>query len=165
MDDVNYMSRTQQDEHFMSLALDAAREAFVWGEVPVGALVVMGTEVVSTAFNRRETDADPSAHAEFIAIVEAARKLKRWRLGDCTVFVTLEPCLMCAGLMVQARIKRCVFGAPDQKAGAFGSIYELQDDHRLNHTIAITSAVLEEESRALLQKFFSGLRNLEDNAT
>ena len=109
------------DEAYMRLALEEAEAAAEEGEVPIGAVVVCDGRVVARAHNRRETDADPSAHAEFTAMVAAARALGRWRLTGCTVYVTLEPCLMCAGLMVNARVDRCVFGAADPKGGAAGS--------------------------------------------
>jgi len=127
--------------------------------VPIGAVVVCDGKVIASACNRREIDADPSAHAEFRALLEASRKLKRWRLTGCTVYVTLEPCLMCAGLMQQARIDRCVFGAPDPKAGALGTLYSVHDDERLNHSFEVTSGVCEQECATLLKDFFSGLRS------
>ena len=108
--------------------------------------------------NRREIDHDPAGHAEFLAIREAAAKLGRWRLSDCTVYVTLEPCPMCAGLMHQARIARCVYAAADPKAGALGTLYDLSSDERLNHRFDVSSGVLAEESAALLRDFFRKLR-------
>ena len=138
----------------MRCALAQASEAAARGEVPIGAVVVCDDRVVAAAGNRRETDRDPAAHAEFLAIEAAARTLDRWRLSDCTVYVTLEPCVMCAGLMQQARIRRCVFGAPDPKAGALGTLYELHADERLNHSFAVTSGVLADEAAALLTGFF-----------
>jgi len=146
------------DEHYMRLALDEAAKAAVLGEVPIGAVVANTSGVIATAHNRRELDRDPSAHAEFIALRDAAQKLGQWRLSDCTVYVTLEPCPMCAGLMQQARIKRCVYAAPDPKAGALGTLYRLHDDERLNHSFQVNLGVLEEESRTLLQDFFAQLR-------
>lgn len=146
------------DETFMALALEQARAAARLGEVPVGAVVVCEGAVVASAHNRRETDNDPAGHAELIAIREAAARLGRWRLSDCTVYVTLEPCPMCAGLMHQARIARCVFAAPDPKAGALGSLYDLHDDARLNHRFEVTSGVLQKEAASLLREFFRGLR-------
>jgi len=147
---------------FMQLALEQAQLAAELGEVPVGAVVVLGGEVVTAAHNRREVDASPSAHAEFLALSEAARKLGRWRLSDCTVYVTLEPCLMCAGLMLQARIGRCVFGAFDPKAGALGSLYRVHEDTRLNHTFEVEGGVCAEESANLLSRFFLQLRTRGD---
>jgi tRNA(adenine34) deaminase len=114
--------------------------------------------VIASAHNRREIDASPWAHAEFLALMLAAQRLGRWRLTDCTVFVTLEPCVMCAGLMQQARIARCVYGARDPKAGALGSLYRINEDERLNHTIAVEAGVCEEESAELLRTFFAERR-------
>ncbi len=146
------------DEHFMRLALEEAAHAAALGEVPIGAVVVRDGEVVARGHNRREIDRDPSGHAEFSAMMEAALALERWRLSDCTVYVTLEPCLMCAGLMHQARIARCVFGAHDPKAGALGTLYDIASDERLNHRFEVTSGVLADESAELLKAFFTGLR-------
>lgn len=146
------------DEAYMAFALDEARKAATIGEVPIGAVVVCDGAVVARGHNRREIDHDPAGHAEFLAIREASRKLKRWRLSDCTVYVTLEPCPMCAGLMHQARIARCVFGAPDPKAGALGTLYDLSSDERLNHRFEVNSGILAEESAAMLREFFGRLR-------
>ena len=146
------------DERFMREALAQARLAASLGEVPIGAVVVRDGEVVARAHNRRELDEDPSAHAEFSALMAASRELGRWRLPDCTVYVTLEPCAMCAGLMVNARVGRCVYGARDAKAGALGSLYRLHQDARLNHGFAATAGVLERECAALLSDFFADLR-------
>lgn len=146
------------DNYYMHLALEQARYAGSLGEVPIGAVVVYGQEVISSGYNRRELDADPSAHAEFIALREAAHALERWRLSGCTVYVTLEPCLMCAGLMYQARIDRCVFGATDPKGGALETLYRLHEDTRLNHNFVVTSGVCEKECSSLLSSFFSDLR-------
>ncbi len=142
------------DIAFMRLALEEARLAAAEGEVPIGAVVVCGGEVVARAHNRRELDEDPSAHAEFSAMIAASRALGRWRLTGCTVYVTLEPCLMCAGLMVNARVDRCVFGAPDPKGGAVGTLYDVSHDMRLNHEFEVTSGVLQEECAAVLRNFF-----------
>ena len=133
------------DEDYMRLALEEARLAAEEGEVPIGAVVVCGGEVIARAHNRRETDRDPSAHAEFSAMCMAARALDRWRLTGCTVYVTLEPCLMCAGLMVNARIDRCVYGASDPKGGALGTLFDVSHDERLNHEFDVASGVLEQE--------------------
>ena len=143
-----------RDQEFMRLALVEARRAAAKGEVPVGALVVCDGEVVAAAHNLREMTADPAAHAEFLAIEEAAAKLERWRLSDCTIYVTLERCAMCAGLMVNCRIGCCVYGTSDPKAGACGTLFSLQADERLNHSFEVRSGVLKEECRALLQNFF-----------
>jgi len=143
---------------FMRQAIEQAELAARIGEVPIGAVVVHGGEVIAAAYNRREIDHDPSAHAEFRALTDAARMLKRWRLTGCIVYVTLEPCLMCAGLMHQSRIDRCVFGAFDPKAGALGTLYSVHDDMRLNHRFEVTSGICEEECSALLSGFFENLR-------
>lgn len=152
------MERHHDDAFFMREALLEAQAAAHEGEVPIGAVVVCGGEIVARAHNRRETDADPSAHAEFTAMTRAAAALGRWRLSGCTVYVTLEPCLMCAGLMVNARVDRCVYGAADPKGGALGSLYRLNEDARLNHGFQVTAGVLEDECGELLRTFFSGLR-------
>lgn len=144
----------EDDERFMRMALEQARLAAAEGEVPIGAVVACGGEAVAAARNRREGDADPSAHAELLAMVEASRRLGRWRLSGCTVYVTLEPCLMCAGLMVNARIDRCVYGAPDPKGGALGTLYDVSHDPRLNHEFEVTPGVLQEECAEELRAFF-----------
>lgn len=142
----------------MSRALDLARQAAAEGEVPIGAIIVCEGEIVGAGRNSREVDADPTAHAEMIAIREASEKLDRWRLFGCTLYVTLEPCPMCAGAMVNARIDRLVYGACDPKAGAVGTLYDLSDDARLNHRFEVTSGVLEDECAQVLKEFFKGLR-------
>ena len=146
------------DERFMREALAEARLAAAEDEVPIGAVVVHNGEVIARAHNRREADADPSAHAEFSAMVAAARALGRWRLTGCTVYVTLEPCCMCAGLMVNARVDRCVYGAADPKGGAAGSLFCLHDDERLNHAFPVTPGVLGDECAELLSSFFAARR-------
>jgi tRNA(Arg) A34 adenosine deaminase TadA len=147
------------DETYMEMAFVEARRAEQIGEVPIGAVVVCGDgSVVSAGYNRREIDHDPAGHAEFLAIREASHALERWRLSDCTVYVTLEPCPMCAGLMHQARIARCVYAAADPKAGALGTLYDLSSDERLNHRFEVTSGILAEQSAALLKTFFARLR-------
>ena len=148
----------QDDERFMREALVEAEKAAAIGEVPIGAVVVHEGTVVARAHNRREVDADPSAHAEFRAMLEASRVLDRWRLTGCTVYVTLEPCLMCAGLMVNARIDRCVYGAPDPKGGALGTLYDVSHDERLNHEFEVVHGVLQDECAAQLTSFFTALR-------
>lgn len=146
------------DEKYMRLALEEAALAAAEDEVPIGAVVVCDGAVVARAHNRRETDLDPSAHAEFSAMVAASRALGRWRLSGCTVYVTLEPCLMCAGLMVNARIDRCVYGAADPKGGALGTLYDVSHDERLNHEFEVTPGVLGEEAAAQLREFFRARR-------
>ena len=145
---------------YMQLALVEARRAIEVEEVPVGAVIVHGQQVIAAAHNQRETLADPTAHAEMIAITQAASALEDWRLSGCTLFVTLEPCPMCAGAILQARIPKVVFGALDPKAGSVTSLYQLLEDRRLNHTASVTGGVLAEECGRLLSDFFSAQRKL-----
>jgi len=142
----------------MGEALSLAREALGLGEVPVGAVVVIDGTVVGGGFNRREVDADPLAHAELLAIRAACARLGRWRLADATLYVTLEPCVMCAGALVQARVGRLVFGATDPKYGAVGSQFDLPRDPRLNHRVAVVGGIEAAACRALLDQFFGNLR-------
>jgi tRNA(adenine34) deaminase len=138
----------------MRLALEQAQEAARLDEVPIGAILVYEGRVIGRGQNRRETQRDPTAHAEMIAIAEGAATLGAWRLLGTTMYVTLEPCPMCAGALVQARVARLVFGAADPKAGACGTLFDLVRDPRLNHRIEVTSGVLAGESASLLQQFF-----------
>lgn len=154
----NNTDTVAEDLRFMLIALEEATAAADEGEVPIGAVVVCEGQVVSRAHNRREEDADPAAHAEFLAMEEAARTLGRWRLSGCTVYVTLEPCLMCAGLMVNARVDRCVYGAPDPKGGALGTLFDVSHDLRLNHAFEVTSGVLADEAADQLRTFFRARR-------
>jgi tRNA(adenine34) deaminase len=149
----------KNDEDFMRLALAEAEKAAARGETPVGAVLVIGDEVVSAAHNMRETWQDPAAHAELLAVREASARLGRWRLSDATLYVTLEPCLMCAGALVLARVGRLVYGCRDPKAGALGSVYDVVRDGRLNHTYRITPGILEADCRELLTGFFERLRS------
>lgn len=153
------IEQCQLDEQFMREALAEARAAAAEGEVPIGAVVVYDGKVIARAHNRRELDEDPSAHAEFSAMLKASRALGRWRLTGCTVYVTLEPCVMCSGLMVNARIDRCVFGAPDPKGGALTSLYALGSDRRLNHEFSVVQGVLADECAQELSGFFTRLRS------
>lgn len=157
-DEVTEPSTGVSDDDAMALALDQARLAAERGEVPVGAVVVVDGVVVATAHNQRETDADPTAHAEVLALRAAGQALGTWRMGDATLFVTLEPCAMCAGAAVSARLGRLVFGAADPKAGAVGSLYNLAADPRLNHEIPWSSGVRAAECAELLEAFFSSRR-------
>jgi len=142
----------------MARALDEARAALHHNDVPVGAVVVHGTQVVAARHNEREHTGDPTAHAEVLALRDAAERLGRWRLDDCTLVVTLEPCPMCAGALLAARIGRLVFGAADPKAGACGSLYNLCADPRLNHEIPVLFGLRGEESGVLLTDFFAARR-------
>jgi tRNA(adenine34) deaminase len=147
------------DLAWMQLALLEASRAVEHGDVPVGAVIVDAAgQVLARAHNRREVDADPTAHAEILALRAAARQRGHWRLDDCVLFVTLEPCTMCAGAMINARLGRLVYGANDAKAGAITSLYRLAEDPRMNHRFGFSSALGAEESVALLQSFFKALR-------
>lgn len=148
-----------RDEQFMAQALTLAQQAAVLGEVPVGALIVRHGQILAAAHNQREQLQDATAHAEMLAIRQACALLGGWRLGAATIYVTLEPCPMCAGALIQARIERLVFGAADPKAGSAGSLYDLVRDRRFNHRLEVTAGVLEAECAALLQDFFRQRRD------
>lgn len=143
----------------MRRALLAAEEAAGRGEVPVGAVVARGGEVLAIAANEREATGDPTAHAELLAIREAANTLGGWRLSGCTLYATLEPCPMCAGAAHAARLDRLVFAAPDPKAGYAGTLHDTPADHRLNHTLTVRAGLLQEEAAELLKTFFKNRRN------
>jgi tRNA(adenine34) deaminase len=147
------------DRGWMCEALAEAKRAAEQGEVPVGALLVRDGEVLGRGHNRRELEADPLAHAELLAIRQAAARLGTWRLTGCTLYVTLEPCAMCAGALVNSRIERLVFGAPDPKAGYCGTLGNVVQDRRLNHQVKVEAGVMEEECAATLKSFFAGLRH------
>jgi len=142
----------------MRKALAEAEQALTHGDVPIGAVVVRDGVIIGQGHNRKEADADPTAHAEMIALREAARTLGGWRLAGVTLYCTLEPCPMCAGAMVLARLPRLVYGADDPKAGAAGSLVELLRDPRFNHQVVVIRGVLAEEAQALLERSFAGLR-------
>jgi len=146
------------DEKFMRLALAEAEKASQCGEVPVGAVVVLDGKVIAAAHNRRELDRDPTAHAELLAIRAAAREVGAWRLTGCTLYATIEPCAMCAGAAVLARISRLVYGAPDPKGGACGTLMDVPGDPRLNHRIDVTGGVLARPCAAVIQDFFGRRR-------
>jgi len=145
-------------EYYMRLALREAERAATHGDVPVGCVIVLDGEVIAAAGNERELRNSPLAHAEMIAIEQAARHMGSWRLLNTVLYVTLEPCPMCAGAIVQARTPHLVYGAPDEKAGAAGTLYNICNDERLNHRVAITSGVLADDSVALLREFFQARR-------
>jgi tRNA(adenine34) deaminase len=149
---------TDVDRQFMQQALALAREAEAAGEVPIGAVVVAGGEVVGRGFNQSIGNQDPTAHAEVQALREAATAAANYRLPDATLYVTLEPCAMCAGAMVHARIARLVYGCSDPRAGAAGSVFEIARSAALNHRVEVSSGVLEEECRDVLQAFFRARR-------
>ncbi len=142
----------------MQAAVDAARAAGEMGEVPVGAVIVIGDEIVTQAGNRTIVDCDPTAHAEIVALREAARKIGNYRLLGATLYVTIEPCAMCAGAMIQARIARLVYGAEDAKGGAVRSCFNVLDSEQLNHRVAVTAGVMAEDAAALLKDFFAARR-------
>ncbi|GAG34220.1 unnamed protein product [marine sediment metagenome] len=146
------------DEMFMRQALKQADQAAVVGEVPVGAVIAYRNQTIARGYNQRESLRDPTAHAEMIAITAAAEFLNSWRLEGCALYVTLEPCLMCAGATVLARLDRLIYGAADPKAGACGSLYDVCNDTRLNHRVAVTAGVLAEQVSEQLQEFFQVLR-------
>jgi tRNA(adenine34) deaminase len=154
----NMHAVTDKDRGYMRLAVEQARKASVQGEVPIGAVLVRNDQVLAEAHNFRETWQDPTAHAEMVAIREAATQSGSWRLTDTTLYVTLEPCAMCIGAIVLARIPRLVFGAMDPKAGACGSLFDLPAERRLNHRVEVIGRVLDQESQELLQAFFKNLR-------
>jgi tRNA(adenine34) deaminase len=148
----------ETDIRFMRAALDEAQAAAARGEVPVGAVIVAGGRVVGRAGNRTITDCDPTAHAEIVALREAAKTIGNYRLLGATLYVTIEPCAMCAGAMVQARIGRLVYGADDPKGGAVRSCFSILDHPQINHRVEVTSGVLAEDAAALLQNFFAARR-------
>lgn len=148
------------DEDYMKLAIIEAKKALKIDEVPIGAIVICNGEVVGHGYNLKERDHDPTAHAEIIALKNASQNLKNWRLDQCDLYVTIEPCPMCAGAIVQARIRKLVFGAFDPKAGATGSLYNIIRDKRLNHQVTeVKGGVLAEESKQLMKNFFKKLRD------
>ena len=146
------------DERFMREALKLAKRAAALGEVPIGCVIVHEEKIIGRGFNRRNTDKSTLAHAELIAIRKAARKLGDWRLEGCTIYITLEPCPMCAGAIVQARIPRCVIGCMNPKAGCAGSVTNLLEMQGFNHQVEVTRGVLEDECSAMLKEFFKELR-------
>lgn len=148
-----------KDNFFMEQALLEAKKAYKIKEVPIGAVVECNGEIIGRGFNRRESDNDPTAHAEMIAIREAAQALDDWRLEGCSIYVTVEPCLMCAGAIQKARLKRLVYGTESDKDGAFGTLIDILQDNRLNHQVEIKSGVMLEECRDLIKKFFKELRS------
>ncbi|NLJ25014.1 MAG: nucleoside deaminase [Firmicutes bacterium] len=148
----------ENDNIYMRAALDEAHEAYRVGEVPIGAVVVRRGEIIGRGHNRRETWKDPTAHAELLAIRDACQRLGGWRLTESVLYVTIEPCSMCAGAIVLARIPRLVYGALDPKGGAVDSLFDLVRREDLNHRVEVTGGVLEDECRALMQRFFQELR-------
>ncbi len=156
----SFSDTTSEDRHYMELALKEAGNALAKAEVPVGAVAVLWNEIIARAYNIRESASDPTGHAEIIALRKASEVVGSWRLKDVTFYTTVEPCIMCMGALMQARVPRLVFGAFDSKGGAAGSLYSLHLDNRLNHRVEVISGVNAEKSRKLLQSFFKGLRSI-----
>jgi len=152
------MIREQNDEKWMQEAIAEALKAEQIGEVPIGAVIVKDNEIIGRGYNLRETRLDPTAHAEMVAIRNACEQLEAWRLLDCTLYVTLEPCPMCAGAIVQSRVKRVVYGTSDPKAGCAGTLMNLLQEPRFNHETELTSGILQQECASLLTQFFRKLR-------
>lgn len=160
---VNSPNKPTVDEQYMRIAFDQAKIAEANGDVPIGAVIVHNGQIIAKAYNQREQLQDPTAHAEIIALTQAAAALENWHLNGCTIYVTLEPCCMCAGALVLARIDRLVYGCDDPKTGAVKSLYNIVTDERLNHRIEVTSGVLADECSALLQGFFARRRDEDKN--
>jgi tRNA(adenine34) deaminase len=155
---MNTIQRETLDQRYMRIAIDQAAIAEQNGDVPIGAVIVYENRVIAKAYNQRQQLNDPTAHAEIIALTQASEAINSWRLGGCTIYVTLEPCPMCAGALVLARIDRLVYGTDDPKTGACGSLYNIAQDSRLNHRVEITPGVLMEDCKAQLQAFFQRRR-------
>tara|TARA_Y100001954_G_scaffold233497_1_gene286913 strand:- start:453 stop:1004 length:552 start_codon:yes stop_codon:yes gene_type:complete len=154
----NAQMTTDFDMQMMQHALELAKQAAAIGEVPVGAVVCQHETIIAEASNRRELDQDPVAHAEILAIRQAAKKIDSWRLDDCTLYVTLEPCAMCAGALVNCRLPRLVYGASDPKMGCVNTLYQLCNDSRFNHSVEVVGGVMAEETGQILSDFFKALR-------
>lgn len=152
------MSEQERLIHFMTEALQEAAKAAEIGEVPIGAVIVKDGVIVGRGYNRRETDRDPTAHAEMLALRDASKNLGGWRLTGCEMYVTIEPCPMCAGAIVMSRIDRLVYGAADRKAGAVDTLYGIVTDSRLNHQVAVVSGVMEDVCGQIISEFFRKLR-------
>jgi tRNA(adenine34) deaminase len=157
------MNKSNSEDHFIKLAIEQAKIAEENGDVPIGAVIVYKNQIIAKAYNQREQLQDPTAHAEIIALTQAAAYLENWHLNGCTMYVTLEPCPMCAGALVLARIDRLVYGCDDPKTGACKSLYNIVQDERLNHRLEVTSGVLEEQCREQLQNFFEQKRATKNN--
>jgi tRNA(adenine34) deaminase len=155
---------SDQDQRFMRVAIREALAAQEAGDVPIGAVIIKDGHIIGKAHNQREVLQDPTAHAEMIALTQAAEKMGSWRLEGCTIYVTLEPCPMCAGALVLGRVARLVYGCDDPKAGACGSLYDIVRDTRLNHRLEVTSGILAEECSEILSGFFRKKRNSAGNS-
>lgn len=148
----------EQTQKYMKEALKQAQKAYEKGEIPVGAIIVKQNKIIARAYNEKETKQDTTKHAEIIAIQKASKKLKTWRLTDCEMYVTLEPCSMCAGALIQARLKKVYIGTMDQKTGSCGSVLNLLEDYTFNHKVEIETGIMQKECEDLLKKFFKELR-------
>ena len=148
------------EEKFMKEALKQAKKAYDKLEVPVGAVIVKDGKIIARAYNQKETKKDTTNHAEILAIKKASKKLESWRLLDCDMYVTLEPCSMCAGALIQSRIRKLYIGAPDSKTGACGSVLNLLEDYKFNHKVEVEMGILKDECEGLLKKFFKELREI-----
>lgn len=150
----------EQKEYYMKQALKEAEKAYKKLEVPVGAIIVKDEKIIARAHNQKETKTDTTKHAEILAIQKASKKLKSWRLIDCEMYVTLEPCSMCAGAMINSRIKKVCIGAKDEKTGAVGSVLNLFNDYTFNHKVEVETGIMEKECQEILKQFFKELRKL-----
>ena len=156
-------TQAQKDQQYLRAAITAAKIAEENGDVPIGAVIVYQNNIIARAYNQREQLADPTAHAEIIALTQAAAALENWHLHGCTMYVTLEPCPMCAGALVLSRMDRLVYGCDDPKAGACKTLYNIVQDDRLNHRLEVTTGVLQEQCRRQLQEFFAKRRTENKN--
>ncbi len=157
------MSSSKENERLMRLAIEQAKIAEENGDVPIGAVIVYQEQIIGKAYNQRQQLQDPTAHAEIIALTQAAAFMENWHLNGCTMYVTLEPCPMCAGALVLSRMDRLCYGCSDPKSGACGSLYNIVQDQRLNHRVEVTSGVMEEQCRQQLQEFFGRRRQENKN--
>jgi len=157
-----YHTHTTADVEFMRKALELAHSAQRHGDVPVGAVIAIGGEIAAVGFNQKEANHDPTAHAEMVALRQASARRGGWRLSGATLYVTKEPCVMCAAACVAARIERLVFGCPDPKGGGAGSVYDIVEDERLNHRVKVSSGVLADEAAEMLRAFFRARRTQDD---
>ena len=148
-----------ETEKYMKEAIKEAKKAYIEGEIPVGAVIVKNNKIIARAYNQKEGKLDTTKHAEILAIQKASKKLKAWRLTDCEMYVTLEPCSMCAGALIQARLKKVYIGTMDEKTGACGSVLNLLEDYKFNHKVEIENGILQEECEGLLKQFFKELRS------
>lgn len=155
--------KTKSDEYFVREALKEAKKAYLKNEVPVGAVIVKNNEIIARGYNVKETKKDTTKHAEIIAIQKASKKMEAWRLENCTMYVTLEPCSMCTGAIIQARLKRLVIGTMDEKTGACGSVLNLINDYEFNHKVELETKVMETECKHIMKKFFKELREIKKN--